>query len=140
MRSASRRLFCAAVCQAAAAVAVAGARQNAAIPLVRGQADGDTVRVPVTSTPLDTVGGRARVASTAGAFLVTRLDAVTFVALTGTCSHESCQITDGDAQAFVCPCHESRFSAQGEVLRGPAERPLEHYATGFADGVLTIRL
>jgi Rieske Fe-S protein len=140
VRSASRRLFCASLCQAAATVAVAGARQNAALPIVSGQVDGDRIVVRVASTPLETVGGRARVASTAGAFLVTRLDATALVALTGTCSHESCQITDGDAQAFVCPCHESRFSTQGEVLRGPAELPLEHYATGFADGVLTIRI
>lgn len=138
--SPSRRVFCAALCQAAATVAVAGARQNAALPIVRGQVDGETIVVRVTSTPLDAVGGRARVASTAGAFLVTRLDTTVFVALTGTCSHESCQITDGDAQAFVCPCHESRFSVEGMVLRGPAELPLERYATGFADGVLTIRL
>ena len=136
----SRRVFCASVCQAAAAVAAASARQNAALPIVRGQVDDNRIVVRVASTALEEVAGRVRVASTAGAFLVTRLDATAFVALTGTCSHESCQITDADAQAFVCPCHESRFSANGDVLRGPAELPLEHYATAFADGVLTIAL
>ena len=135
----TRRIFCATLCQAACVVA-ASARQSAALPLVRGQVEGEAVTVRVGSTPLDAVGGRARVASTAGAFLVTRTGEREFVALTGTCSHESCQITDADADAYVCPCHESRFDSSGDVLRGPAELPLERYASGYRDGVLTIAL
>jgi Rieske Fe-S protein len=136
--NASRRLFCATVCQAAAAVATASARQTAPLPLVRGRVEGNRVSVSVASTPLEAVGGRARVASNAGGFLVARLDEGTFVALTGVCSHEACQVTDADSDAYVCPCHESRFTTKGEVLRGPAEVPLERYPTTFADGVLTI--
>lgn len=92
----------------------------------------------IASTALAEVGGRARVASNAGAFLVSRTGERGFIALTGTCSHESCQITDADAEAFVCPCHESKFSERGSVLRGPAERPLQEHATTFAEGLLTI--
>ena len=138
MSDPTRRTFCATLCQAAACVAVTAARQNAALPIVRGQVDGDRVTVRVGSTALADVGGRARVASTAGAFLVSRTSEREFIALTGTCSHESCQITDADADAYLCPCHESKFDAKGEVVRGPAELPLQEYATGFADGVLTI--
>ena len=138
MPTTSRRAFCATVCHAAAAVATVSARQTSALPIVRGQAEGKHVSVTVASTALDAVGGRVRVASNAGGFLVARTGEQTFVALTGTCSHESCQVTDADSEAYVCPCHESRFDAKGEVLRGPAEIPLEQYPTAFADGVLTI--
>src|SRR5262245_23416509 len=117
MQKPSRRVFCAAMCQAAAAVATASARQSHALPIVRGQVDGNRVTVGIASTPLAAVGGRARVASTAGAFLVACTGERTFVAVTGTCSHESCQVTDADSEAYVCPCHESRFSAKGDVLR-----------------------
>jgi Rieske Fe-S protein len=140
MQQTTRRMFCATLCQAAACAAAASARQNAALPIVRGQVDGDRVTVRIASTALAEVGGRARIASTAGAFLVSRTSEREFVALTGTCSHESCQITDADVEAYICPCHESKFSATGSVLRGPAELPLQEYETTFADGLLTITI
>ena len=47
-------------------------------------------------------------------------------AVLATCTHLGCQPeTVGDR--FVCPCHGSQFSFDGEVLQGPAERPLRRY-------------
>lgn len=42
------------------------------------------------------------------------------------------------AQSFVCPCHASSFSAQGEVLGGPAPRPLDRYVTRIEGGKLLV--
>ena len=92
----------------------------------------------IASTALAEVGGRARVASNAGAFLVSRTGERGFIALTGTCSHESCQITDADAEAYVSPATSRASARQDSVLRGPAELPLQAYTTAFADGALTI--
>ena len=73
-----------------------------------------------------------------GLILVAHTAADTFTAVTATCTHESCTITGFTGQAFVCPCHGSRFSTSGVVQNGPATRSLRSFATRFASNVLTI--
>lgn len=45
--------------------------------------------------------------------------------LTNICTHLGCQPAwDSKNELLVCPCHGSRFNLKGEVLKGPAIRPL----------------
>ena len=44
------------------------------------------------------------------------------------CTHLGCAYGWQATQAaFVCPCHGSRFAADGKVISGPARRPLDQY-------------
>ncbi len=41
------------------------------------------------------------------------------------CPHRGCAVNwQAEQNRFACPCHGSKFDAQGRVLRGPARKPL----------------
>jgi len=45
--------------------------------------------------------------------------------LINSCTHLGCQpILNPEKRNLICPCHGSRFNLKGEVLKGPANRPL----------------
>ena len=47
-------------------------------------------------------------------------------AVSARCTHMGCLVAFNSAEhAWECPCHGSRFGTDGEVLHGPATRPLE---------------
>lgn len=56
--------------------------------------------------------------------LVAQPTAGTVVAFSAICTHQGCKVNPAGAE-FHCPCHKSRYdAATGEVLGGPAPRPL----------------
>jgi Rieske Fe-S protein len=160
MTEQTRRQFCAQACQIASVAAVAGS-VGTLLQACGGGGGGITggslpPDVPALSTlsataasggvtlnieagsPLAAVGSAALVQSPSGLILVAHTAADTFTAVTATCTHENCTITGFTGQAFVCPCHGSRFSTSGVVQNGPATRSLRSFATRFASNVLTI--
>ncbi|MCI5132640.1 MAG: ubiquinol-cytochrome c reductase iron-sulfur subunit [Candidatus Electrothrix sp. EH2] len=56
------------------------------------------------------------------------------------CTHLGCRVNFLEDKQFIeCPCHQSRFTAQGKCLRGPAERDLPVYEVAVqknADGAI----
>lgn len=74
-----------------------------------------------------------------GAVLVVK-DAAsgTVAAVSPTCTHNGCVVAwKGDQKAFVCPCHDAKFAADGKVTAGPATRPLRTFTAKIeGDSVL----
>ena len=46
------------------------------------------------------------------------------IAYSLTCTHLGCTIEPDGEQEFACPCHGSRYTKDGSVLKGPANKPL----------------
>lgn len=58
----------------------------------------------------------------------------TLMALHNSCTHLECLFSwDDRKKVFVCPCHGSEFSVNGQVLRGPAERDLDRFPVNLLD-------
>lgn len=45
--------------------------------------------------------------------------------LSAHCTHLGCLINQIDGNKLVCPCHGSEFTTNGDVIKGPAYKPLE---------------
>ena len=52
-------------------------------------------------------------------------------AISNTCTHLGCVVSTSEI-GFDCPCHGSRFDAEGTVLGGPAPRPLPWFKLSLA--------
>lgn len=62
----------------------------------------------------------------AGRFYVVRLTDGGLLALYRRCTHLGCAVPyDPAVGQFVCPCHGSAFTMDGEVQNAPAPRPLD---------------
>jgi cytochrome b6-f complex iron-sulfur subunit len=49
-------------------------------------------------------------------------------AIDAVCTHLGCLVEQNAGEGFACPCHGSRFAADGQVQNGPASKPLRHLA------------
>lgn len=50
-----------------------------------------------------------------------------WAAMSAVCTHLSCTVDESGDGGFECPCHGSRFAADGAVTEGPASAPLQWY-------------
>lgn len=123
----------------AAGVAIAGS-VFAIAPAVRkrGARERDTTWSPIPEAAPDRAKGpiahRVRVVSDAGwartvasfaVFVDERADG-TPSAFSARCPHEGCTVTyRGEDGQYVCPCHASRWTREGERVAGPTKRGLD---------------
>lgn len=58
-------------------------------------------------------------------------------AISTVCTHLGC-IVKPKAEGFECPCHGSRFAADGSVTKGPAPQPLPWLKVSLSGNTLTV--
>lgn len=88
---------------------------------------GDRLAPAEASSAAEVPAGEARVVRAGlGKVGVHRDDGGALHAVSLRCTHLGCLVHwNGAERSWDCPCHGSRFGVDGEVLAGPATRPLE---------------
>ncbi len=85
--------------------------------------------IPASQILAQPSGTRALIAGIAGEptyLTVTEAGRLDALGIVDNCTHLGCTFPwNGIDQQFQCPCHGSRFAADGSVQRGPADRPLK---------------
>ncbi len=74
-----------------------------------------------------------------GRFYISRLEDGSFLALWHRCTHLGCTVPwrENEGQ-FNCPCHSSIFNTVGEVVSGPAPRPLDIFPIEIQEGQVVV--
>jgi thiosulfate dehydrogenase [quinone] large subunit len=64
----------------------------------------------------------------------------TYLAYSAVCTHQGCTVGyDQSGNQFACPCHGARFDAStGDVVRGPAQAPLDKFNVVESNGSLYV--
>jgi Rieske Fe-S protein len=75
------------------------------------------------------VNGWERTSTNHGGFVLRKSeDPQDLLILNSRCTHLACTVNwKQEADAYLCPCHDAKFSKEGEVLDGPPPRPLDKY-------------
>jgi cytochrome b6-f complex iron-sulfur subunit len=74
-----------------------------------------------------------------GRFYISRLEDGGFLALWHRCTHLGCTVPwQEDEALFNCPCHSSIFTPVGEVVSGPAPRPMDIFPIEIREGAIFV--
>jgi len=77
----------------------------------------------------------------AGVLLVRNTENKQISALNPKCPHQGCIVEwDADEKSLACPCHGSKFDADGELLEGPATKALTSYEVKEEDKLVLVKL
>lgn len=100
--------------------------------------NGNTVTLDLTKNvpaPLASPGGFLRISA---ASIIAANVGGTIRAFSSVCPHQGNTVSQFNGTVFTCPTHGSQFNAQGQVVNGPATRPLTEYAATKSGNIVTI--
>ena len=61
------------------------------------------------------------------------------IALSAKCTHKGCLVNwQEEDNNFICPCHDSLFTVNGEVIEGPAKEALAIYSARENEGQILV--
>ncbi|MEB3358132.1 MAG: cytochrome b6-f complex iron-sulfur subunit [Synechococcales bacterium] len=96
--------------------------------------------IPASQILANPAGTRALIAGLAGepTYLTVREDgSLEPMGIVNNCTHLGCTFPwNGVDQEFQCPCHGSRYTADGVVVRGPANLPLKIVHVAVKDNAI----
>lgn len=102
--------------------------------LAEGEFGGEITAGEVDEFPLGSVTHISN-----GRFYLSRLQDGGFLAIHQRCTHLGCNVPWEQTQgAFVCPCHNSQFTVEGDVLNPPAPRPLDLFPITIEEGLVKV--
>lgn len=113
------------------------------LPLVMVREEEDYLKIPLAEIPELAMPGGAVALSSAEQgelnIIVLHLDENEYIALSPICTHLGCRVRKA-RDGFDCPCHGSRYDLRGQVLNGPATRPLARFPVRREGEELVIEL
>ncbi len=132
-------------CAALAGCAVIrGGAQHPVVASADQQLEGNRLRIPL-ATLAGVAAGEVREVKPGGGYpdllLLAPIPGGNWRAVTAHCPHKGCVVGwNATAVEWQCPCHGSRFGADGQLFQGPATRPLSAAPVHVDGGVLVIDL
>lgn len=68
-------------------------------------------------------------------------DTNTIAAVNPLCPHKECEVQwQPDLKIFACPCHGSKFGADGSLQVGPSTKPLEKFETKEEGNLILVKV
>ncbi|MGL5795308.1 MAG: ubiquinol-cytochrome c reductase iron-sulfur subunit [Waterburya sp.] len=62
------------------------------------------------------------------------------LAVNSVCTHRGCTVEwQKDSNTLLCPCHDAKFSPNGQVLSKPAKTPLASYEVKEENGAVLVK-
>ena len=114
----------------------------AGLATVRARVDGNSIKLDKTEIQsLNAPNGilLVKAPELSGPIILRNLPEVGIVAVSAICSHRGCEVR-AMPHSLQCPCHGSEYDELGEVLEGPATRPLKRYEVIETPDLLIIKV
>jgi Rieske Fe-S protein len=71
--------------------------------------------------------------------IVSRISETEVAAFSSKCTHFGCEVPLPQNNVITCQCHGSKFDAGGNVIHGPANKPLRAFAASLSGTTITIK-